>query len=193
MDRWIPNVEADIARINDYEGGCTLVRHMLELGHKKLLYLAGPFVNSSQIDRQSGIVDTLREAGLDPDTNLRVIPWDSIPSDPTPSDMLSLLKPFDYTGILAFNDVLAYHTLNALNTIGMRVPDDISLVGFDHIRWHNTYLPPLSSISAEGQGVAQTAVEMLFSRMKNPQKPFQHCILPVKLHLDGTTRKLGST
>lgn len=188
MDRWIPNVEADIARIDDYLGGYTLARHFLGLGHRRLLYLAGPFVNSTQIDRQSGIMKALEEAGLDPVNHLRVLPWDSIPSDPEPAGIIELLKPFDYTGILAFNDVLAYHCLNALHTAGLRVPDDISLAGFDHIRWRNTYLPPLTSIAADGQGVAKTAVEMLFSRMDAPDIAFQHLILPVKIHLDGTTQ-----
>ena len=188
LDRWIPNVQADIARIDDFRGGYLLARHLLDLNHRKLLYMAGPFVNSSQIDRQSGITEALQEAGLDPATSLRVIPWDCIPADPKPEDFIPLLKPFDYTGILAFNDVLAYHALNALNTLGLRIPDDISLVGFDHIRWRNTYLPPLTSIAAGGQSVASAAIDLLFDRIDQPDLPFRHQILPVRLHLDGTTQ-----
>lgn len=188
LDRWIPNVEADIARIDDFSGGYTLARHLLDLGHRRFLYMAGPFVNSSQIDRQNGITKALEDAGLSPSASLRVIPWDRIPDDPQPAQIIPLFEPFDYTGILAFNDVLAYHAMNALNSIGLRIPDDVSLVGFDHIRWRNTYLPPMTSIAAGGQGVASAAIQLLFDRIDQPGLPFRHHVLPVRLHLDHTTR-----
>ncbi len=188
LDRWIPNAQADIARIDDFSGGYTLCRHLLDLGHRRLLYMAGPFVNSSQIDRQNGITEALEKAGLDPQTHLRILPWDSIPDDPSPEQIIGLLKPFEYTGILAFNDVLAYHAMNALHTVGVRVPDDISLAGFDHIRWRNAYLPPLTSIAAGGQGVARAAIDLLFDRIERPDLPCRHHIIPVQLHLDGTTQ-----
>ena len=70
----------------------------------------------------------------------------------------------------------------------MRVPEDISLVGFDHIRWRNTYLPPLTSITVEKQGVASAAIEMLFDRMQQPELPFRHHVMPVRIHMDGTTQ-----
>ena len=97
-----------------------------------------------------------------------------------------------YTGIIAFNDLLAYHVLNALNALGLRVPDDISLAGFDHIRWRNTYLPPLTSISASGQGVSAAAIELLFDRIAQPGLPFRHQLLPIHLNLDGTTRAVST-
>ena len=190
IDRWIPDVEADIARIDDFGGGYALTRHLLDLGHRDFLYMAGPFVNSSQIDRQNGIMKALEEAGIDSGEHLRVISWDSIPRNAVPEDIIPLLEPFDYTAILAFNDELAYHALNALNARGMRVPEDISLVGFDHIRWRNTYLPPMTSITVEKQGVASAAIEILFDRMQQPELPFRHQVLPVRIHMDGTTQAL---
>jgi len=188
IDRWIPGVEADIARIDDFGGGYALARHLIELGHRRFLYMAGPFVNSSQIDRQSGIAHAMEEAGLDLQKQLRVIEWDAIPGNATPEDVVPLLEPFDYTAIIAFNDVLAYHALNALNAKELCVPEDISLAGFDHIRWRSTYLPPLTSIAAKEQGVASAAIEMLFERMENPGLPFRHRVMPVRIHMDGTTQ-----
>jgi len=187
MDRWIPNVEADIARIDDFAGGYALARHLLDLGHRRILYMAGPFVNSSQIDRQNGIMQALEEAGLDPARDLRIVPWDRIPPNAEPADIIALLEPFHYTGILAFNDVLAYLCYNALRTVGIRIPEDISLAGFDHIRWQNTYLPPLTSIAVGGQSVASKAIELLFDRIEQPDIAFRHHVLPVRVHLDGTT------
>ncbi|MBQ7825561.1 MAG: LacI family DNA-binding transcriptional regulator, partial [Clostridia bacterium] len=193
MDRWIPNVQADIARIDDFAAGYKMMHHLLELGHRRFLYMAGPFVNSSQVDRQNGITEALQTAGLDLKTHLRVLPWDSMPEDPSPADVIRLLQPFDYTAILAFNDVRAYHAMNALHTAGLSVPEDISIVGIDHIRWRNTYLPPLSSITVQGHGVASAAIELLFSRIEQPGLPFRHDVLPVRLHLDGTTQPPSSS
>ena len=190
MDRWIANVEADIARIDDYAAGYTMAHHLLLQGHRRFLYMAGPFVNSSQVDRQNGITEALQAAGLDLDTHLRILPWDSMPDVPAPADVFKLLEPLDYTAILAFNDVLAYHASTALYAAGISVPDRVSIVGIDHIRWHNTYLPPLTSITVDGQSVAETAIEMLFGRIETPDIPFRHRVLPVRLHDDGTTRSI---
>ena len=189
MDRWIPDVQADIARIDDYAAGYTMARHLLSQGHRRFLYMAGPFINSSQVDRQNGIIEALQAAGLDLASHLRILSWDRMPASPSSDAVFELLKPLDYTAILAFNDVLAYQAITALYmSAGIRVPDSISVVGIDHIRWHNTYLPPLSSIAVDGQSVAETAVEMLFDRIENPGIPFRHRVLPIRLHDDGTTR-----
>lgn len=187
IDRWIPNVEADIARIDDFSAGYMMVRHLLELGHRHFLYMAGPFVNSSQVDRQNGITEALQAAGLDLETHLRILPWDSMPDEPSPVDVIDLLSPFDYTAILAFNDVRAYLAMNALHTAGIRVPEDISIVGIDHIRWRNTYLPPLTSVTPAGQNVASKAIELLFDRIEQPDIAFRHHVLPIRIHMDGTT------
>lgn len=192
MDRWIPNIEADIARIDDYAGGYMMARHLLELGHRRFLYMAGPFVNSSQVDRQNGITEALQAAGLDLKEHLRILPWDAIPQEPSAQEVIALLEPFDYTAILAFNDVLAYHALHAVFSSGMRVPDDISIIGIDHIRWRNTYLPPLSSIAPANQSVARAAIDLLFDRIEQPDLPFRHRVLPIRLHEDGTTRAIRS-
>ena len=134
MDRWIAHVQADIARIDDYAAGYSLAHHLLSLGHRHFLYMAGPFFNSSQVDRQNGINEALQAAGLDLDTHLRVLPWGSIPASPSPADVFRLLEPLDYTAILGFNDELAYHAMTALHAAGLRIPEDISVAGIDHIR-----------------------------------------------------------
>ena len=193
IDRWIPDIEADIARIDDYAAGYTMASHLLAQGHRRFLYMAGPFINSSQVDRQSGIIEALQAAGLDPDTHLRVLAWDSMPTSPVSDDVFKLLEPLDYTAILAYNDVLAYHAITALYLKGIYVPGNISVVGIDHIRWHNTYLPPLTSITADGQSVAEAAIDMLFSRIADPGLPFRHLVLPIRLHDDGTTRSILRT
>ena len=187
IDRWIPHVQADIARIDDFAAGYMMMRHLLELGHRRFLYMAGPFVNSSQVDRQNGITEAMQAAGLDAQTQLRILPWDSMTDEPSPDDVIDLLRPFDYTAILAFNDVRAYHAMNALHTAGLRVPEDISIIGIDHIRWRNTYLPPLTSIAVDGQSVASEAIELLFDRIDQPDIAFRHHVLPVRIHMDSTT------
>ena len=191
IDRWIPKVQADIARIDDYAAGYSLLQHLLSLGHRRFLYMAGPFFNSSQVDRQNGIIEALQAAGMDMSKHLRILPWGSIPASPSPADVFKLLEPLDYTAILGFNDELAYHAMIALNAHGIRIPDNISVVGIDHIRWHNTYLPPLTSITVDGQSVAEAALDLLFSRIDQPELPFRHRVLPIRLHLDGTTRPLS--
>lgn len=187
MDRRIAGASASIARLNDEMGGYLAARHLLELGHRKLLYIAGPFINSSQMDRQTGIHRAFTEFGL-PLTELRVLPWDRLPEvSALPGNLRQLLQPLDFSAVICFNDVLAYHCMNVLREIGVRIPEDISLVGFDHIRWRSSYLPPLTSITGEQGSVARPAVELLLEQIHHPGLPPQDLVFPVRLELNGTT------
>lgn len=186
LDCWVDGVTADVAHIDDRRGGYLCARHLLDLGHRRIAYFAGPYVNSSQRERHAGIAQAFEETGV-PFENLCMISWDKVRMNPKDGEMFQMLKPLHCTAIIAFNDVLAYHCMNDLKARGLRIPQDISLMGFDHIRRHNNYLPPLTSITAQEANTAQTAVEMLLRRIAQPDLPFEEKVLSVRIHDGGTT------
>ena len=186
LDRWIQGVVADVARCDDEQGGYLAGQHLLGLGHRRFLYLAGVLTNSSQLDRQSGFMRALQDAHV-PMENVRVVSWERVVEAMDQGWMAPVLEPRDYTAVLSFNDEIAYQVLNTFRVQGVAVPQDVSIVSFDHIRAGVPYLLPLTSVAAAGPNVAQTSVQLLLNRLRNPGLPTQIEVLPVKLFDEGTT------
>ncbi len=187
VDRWIPGVSADLVRCDDVSGGYLAGRHLLELGHKRFAYIRGPMNNSAQVDREAGFLKKLKEAGI-PDSDIRVIGCGDMDSAIKNNAIMELLNPLDYTAILAFNDEIAYRIINTFRTAHVKIPKDISLMGFDHIRKYVPYHAPLTSIfCAQEYNIGEIAVDLLLERITNPDMPKQARVLPVKIYNEGTT------
>ena len=151
--------------------------------------------NSAQVDREAGFLKKLKEAGI-PDSDIRVIGCGDMDSAIKNNAIMELLNPLDYTAILAFNDEIAYRIINTFRTAHVKIPKDISLMGFDHIRKYVPYHAPLTSIfCAQEYNIGEIAVDLLLERITNPDMPKQARVLPVKIYNEGTTgapRKLLS-
>jgi LacI family transcriptional regulator len=186
LDRWIQGIVADCVRCDDEQGGYLAGRHLIGLGHRRFLFLSGVLASSSQLDRHRGFLRALAEAGVSADS-VRVVPWEAVSEGMMNEHMGPLLEPLDYTAILSFSDEIAYHALNTLRQQGRAVPEDVSLISFDHIRSGIPYLPRLTSIYAAEGDVAQAGVRLLLNRLKHPDLPTQVEILPVAIYDEGTT------
>lgn len=183
MDRYAEGVEADIVRSDDEQGGYLAMDHLLSLGHRRILYLAGPDYSSSQVDRLEGCLRALRERELPMDT-LRIIHGNHNLADESIRDVLF---PVHYTAIISFRDEIAFFALRALEERKVRVPEEVSLVSFDHLRGDFSYLPGVTSVYTEKNDAAQHAVSLLMSRIENPSLPGREVILPVRLYDEGST------
>lgn len=185
VDRWIPGVFVDTARCNDEMGGYLAGKRLTQLGHRTFLFFAGTLNNSSQHDRYAGFMRAVAEAGI-PEENVRVHSDETVDLAVRSGRVAELLYPRDYTAVVAFCDERGYHVLQALQSEGIRVPKEVSIVSFDHIRGGIPFLPPLSSVAEDDRQVAHTAVQLLLNRMQNPDLPVQIEVLPVKIYDEGT-------
>ena len=88
--------------------------------------------------------------------------------------------------MIAYNDDIAYHCMNELRMHGIRVPEEISMIGFDHIRRHNSSFPLLNSVTAKEQTVSEVAVKVLLEQMQNVHMKKANIVLPIVVHDDGT-------
>lgn len=187
VDRWIKGVTADSVRCDDTMGGYLAARHLIQLGHTRFLRLAGVLASSSELDRREGFYRALQEANL-PAHSVRTIPWEASEAAIASNTYGELMAPLDYTAVFCFSDELAYHALNALESRGVQVPGDVSLISFDHISAGVPFLERITSVYADGQrDVATLAVDMLLKRIANPDIQTQNLILPVKIFDEGTT------
>ena len=122
-----------------------------------------------------------------PSDALRIISFEEINRTIEQNTILQLLHPINYTAIIAYNDEFAYYVMNTLRQNGHRIPEDISICGFDHICSSMPYLPPLSSISyPKDRSLAQTVVRFLLNRLERPNRPVQIDEFPAVYYEEGT-------
>lgn len=182
IDRVITGVSADVVRCDDYQGGVLAAEHLLNLGHRKFVYIGGPKGNGAQPLRQSGFINTLIQRGINL-SHITIIDADQIYPAIQAGTIYNILSPIIYTCIFSFNDQIAYHVMNSLRDNGYQVPDDISIIGFAHIRGALSYLQPLSSIASKYEAdMAEKSVLLLLRRIKEPNVDTVSEILPVTLH-----------
>jgi LacI family transcriptional regulator len=186
IDRWIEGVSADTVRCDDETGGYLAGKHLLQLGHRRFLFVAGVLTCSSQLDRQRGFMRALSEYGLT-ESAVRVLAWENYLQAIADEALGQALMPLTYTGVVTFSDEIGYHVLNAFGTLRVRVPDDVSVISFDHIHGGIPYLPSLTSIASEQGELASRAVHALCDRVQMPNLATQVALLPVRIYDEGTT------
>lgn len=192
VDREIDGVTADTVRCDDYAGGYLAGEEFCRLGHRHFAYICGPFNNSSQLMRQSGFLDALKDHHI-PEKNIRLLYsaklYDEILNNQIqPSTFPDLLLPVNYSALFAFNDQVAYYSINVLKQQNYKIPRDISVIGFDYIRKDIPYLIPLTSLSyPKDCSIAQTAVEYLLSRIEHPELEARLTAFPVIFYEQGIT------
>jgi LacI family transcriptional regulator len=162
--------------VDNYKGTRMGAEYLIELGHRGIVYFGRIFSSATHSLRSQGYKDACREAGITP------LFWDS-PTDGTSIEMgykmaLELFdKGFDFSAIFASTDVFALGVLQAADELGLRVPEDISLLGFDNIKYSGLPKINLSTIEQPKQSMASIAVEMLIEKIHNEHEAYSHRIL----------------
>ena len=131
--------------------------------------------------RRKGFTDRLAQYGVEAG-NITIINEERIYSYFQKEAFMDILRSADYTGIFIFSDSIAYLVMNVLREYGYRVPEEISIIGFDYIRGFLPYLQPLTSIAGQKAGeLAKCSVSLLLRRIREPEAEFVTEILPVML------------
>jgi len=183
MDRYVEGVQADLVRCDDERGGFLAMEHLLALGHRRILYLSGPDFSSSQRDRLRGCLKAMAARGIPPE-GLRIVPGEP---DLANEKIGGHLFPVDYTAVISFRDEIALYALQAYAQRKIRVPEDVSVISFDHLRSEFSYLPKLTSIYAQQNNAAEAAAALLRRRISQISMPVEETILPVRIFDEGST------
>ena len=154
------------------------VLHLLRLGRRRVATITGPQNMIGGIDRLQGYQTALRERGLP------VVPELVAEGDFTEMGgyiaMRQLLRARP-DAVFAASDMMAIGALRALTEAGLRVPQDVSLVGFDDIPAAAHTAPPLTPVRQPTQRMGALAVETLIDRIENPTPEVCHLVLPAEL------------
>lgn len=186
LGRDLPDTANDVVRCDDHQGGYLAAKRLIDEGHRHFLFVSGPWNSTSQTLRYNGFMQALSDFNISVGS-LREVSFRNLQKAVHANALRELLLPADYTAVCSFSDQIAYAVMNALIQEGFRIPEDISIVGFDYLRQNMPHLPPLSSVSYQpDKSMADTAIELLLARIENMQSEPQSRILPVSLFEEGT-------
>ena len=174
-------------KINNEYGAYLAVRHLVELGHRRIAFISGPANNMDAEERLAGYKRALEESNIDADPHLIVEG-----NYHEASGMMAMNRLFDthqqFTAVFAANDLSAYGARLALYRKGIRVPDDISLVGFDDLPGSSYTTPPLTTIRQPLYDIGRIATHALLRIISGEDA--QGEIPPLELIVRETTRRV---
>lgn len=174
--------------LDNRKGGYLATRHLLDLGHQKIGCVTGPLDLMSSRERLEGYRDALREFHV-PYREELVAEGDFQMA--SSEKLVQKLLKHHITAIFSFNDMMAYSIYQTLAQRSLRIPQDISLVGFDDL-WLSAFLqPPLTTVHQPVEEIGQKAVAALVSAMNGETDGPQNCILMPSLHVRASTCRIG--
>jgi DNA-binding LacI/PurR family transcriptional regulator len=170
--------------------------HLKSLGHKQIAFIKGQEFSSDTRLRWQAIMQAARDLGIDIDERL-VVQLQSPEPGPAPGQevMRQLIQTHHpFTAVFAFNDVTAIGAISALREAGVRVPKDVSVLGFDDILSASTHHPPLTTIHQPLRSMGQVAASTLLSLIRDeipPPRPKTITVYP-RLVVRKSTGHIGS-
>lgn len=191
--RELENVTATSVILDDKKGGRIAGQHLLDLGHKLVAEIPGPG-NASPFRYRS---DGFREAISADDTASYLTAKNDLNLPPTyetghqlAQDLLS--RHADVTGIFAHNDLMAIGAIDAVREIGLRCPEDVSVIGFDDSPLMDHINPPLTTVRLPGEEIGHRAGYQAIRAAQDSDQPSIRSKLDPRLVLRASTQPLST-
>jgi LacI family transcriptional regulator len=160
--------------VDDRMGGRLAMRHLVERGYQRLLFFGGPAAGPQIKGRSAGYADELMAAGRDPAELLRLDAASGSPSDRSSAARAILDLPQRPDAVLCANDLLALALEAEAIRAGIRIPDDLAIVGYDDIEGARTAPIPLTTVHAPAYEIGRRAARLAFA---DAAKPAEHVSL----------------
>jgi DNA-binding LacI/PurR family transcriptional regulator len=187
LDRDIDSRSIPLVQVDNRLGGRIATRHLVDLGHARIAHVTGAGELGISDERLAGYRDALTEAGLPVDFQL--VEEGRFTDDGGHDAARRLLeRQPDLTAIFAANDLSALGVMNAVAEAGRRVPDDVSVVGFDDLHLSAYTSPPLTTIRQPAVEIATLATEILIGLTRGQQAERMRHLLEPELVVRASTR-----
>jgi len=170
--------------------GREATKHLLELGHRRIAYIAGRAGEWDNKERQRGYEEMLRSHGLDVDPAL-IVPGTGYPEGGKEAMDQLLALPALPTALFCYNDLTAFGAMQAARNAGLRIPQDLSVVGVDDLSLTRFAEPPLTTISLPIRQMGEMAVQMVLELIAGAESVDSR-VLPVRLVVRRSTVPLSS-
>jgi LacI family transcriptional regulator len=166
--------------VDSYGGAVRAIEHLAQLGHTRIGFVAGDESIEGVRDRRRGYLDALARLGLPSDSSL-IAQGDLSQMRAFEAANTLLALPAPPTAIFAVNDLSAFGVIAAARERGLKVPRDVSVIGFDDIPMASQVHPPLTTIRQPFAQMGRAAVNTLLSQMDNEDAIAPRIVLPTEL------------
>ncbi len=155
---------------DDVDGSRQITRHLLDLGHQKIAYLGNSISGRTTLDRLFGFQQEMATAGLPiPESYIQQVPGGRPEHSLTGLDHF-LDLPDRPTALICYNDMLAIGVLRGLQQLGIQVPEDFSVTGFDNILFSAYTNPPLTTFDQPKRSIGQEATRLLLGLLHSGEE-----------------------
>ena len=181
VDNYLNSPIMDSIVSDNFNGAMQAVEYLISMGHQKIGYAGGPNSHPSFNERYKAYKLEMIENNLKINDKFIKIK-DEFDQNMGKELAKSFLKEKELpTAIFAANDATAIGLLQTFNKYGVKVPDDISIIGFDNIELTAFTTPKITTISVDKEGMGQEAARKLFDRIQNPEKKSTKSVIPTEL------------
>ena len=187
INRTVEGFSGSSVLLDNFQAGYTATKHLIELGHHRIAFVAGPVHSSTSQQRVQGYLQALENYAL------RAYPNDIIPGDLTleagyrAGRQLLKTPGSAVTGVICGNDMMAIGLIEACQELKVQIPEDLSIVGFDDIAISRLKSINLTTMRQPVEKMAQRTAEMMLRRITDPHWTAQRMILESELIIRGTT------
>jgi len=180
IDRDLDDTLVDQLLVDNHEGGYLAGKHLIENGHRQLACVVGPSDLTPSAGRIAGFRRALDEAGIELPASALV--RGNGRHDGGAKAVAELRsRGVSFTAIFAFNDEMAIGVIGALQRAGRKVPDDVSVIGFDNIPYTAAVFPAVTTIAQPIAKMGSTGLRMLLERIRQPDLPPRRVVLSTRL------------
>jgi DNA-binding LacI/PurR family transcriptional regulator len=149
------------------EASLQATRHLIHLGHRRIAYLGDRFGHQSDTERSTGYRRAMQEAGIGIPTEL-VVHGDGMPEGGVAAMNQLLALPHPPTAVFCYNDMTALGAMRQIRSSGLKVPDDVSVAGFDDLYISQYLEPPLTTVRQPMRQMGRMAMETLLHIFDGP-------------------------
>jgi LacI family transcriptional regulator, repressor for deo operon, udp, cdd, tsx, nupC, and nupG len=183
----LPGAHAPAVLVDDAACAKAQLRHLLDLGHRRLFYIAGPDGNYNEVKRFQAVEEAMAEAGLPPEILCRH-PGNYMFSGGVDAARTFLAMEERPTGVIACNDEMAIGFVKTVRSAGLRIPDEVSVIGFDGIEMAEFCEPTLTTIRQPRFELGSTGARALLDAIAGDLPPERYrTVLQGDLLVGGST------
>src|ERR1700728_2563061 len=158
-----------VLKVDYHHGIRQAVQHLAALGHRHIAFVSGPMRLHSAQSRLAAFSKSMQECGISPEVSQIVEGDHTLEGGAVAMDKLLAQKELP-TAVICSNDMTAIGVLHKLYRTGLRVPDDISVIGFDDIHIAEVMMPPLTTVQMSRLEIAKAAFSALRSHVESPEQ-----------------------
>lgn len=180
VDRRMSKPITDVVLADNQNGARLAVEHFIALGHRRIGILNGPQYLTSGRERYAGFQQAMAEAGLPVEEAL--IHFGDYQLESGYALTRSLLETTEHPlALFIANNLMTIGALNAIHEMGLAIPNDVAVIGFDDLPWANSLNPPLTTVSQPAFEIGVHAAELLLNRLAFPDRPARTVVLEADL------------